>query len=206
MAGQNQSLHRVIHSPCLWYSNYSFLPSELECTVSYCDNPTPIPNISGENYDFQWDGELVPLGADLIYPCQAGMKIENSTDTKEEASNSSIIRCGSDGEFIYPSLWAQCSNTVQCGQPPLQTDNGTRIWINSEQYEDSYGTEVVYRCVNGSQFDTDADGVGDTLTITLSCLWSKSWSPCLPVSSLTAYSPSTFLRIVSWKNPLTSGH
>ena len=28
-----------------------------------------------------------------------------------------------------------------------------RIWLNRDEYDDTYGTEVQYWCVNGSQFD-----------------------------------------------------
>ena len=115
------------------------------------------------------------------------MKIENITDTKEKASSSSIIHCGSAGEFLYPSDWAQCSETVHCGQPPGKTENGTRTWLKSDEFTNSYSTEVVYTCVDGSQFDTDNDGVGDTTGITLSCLWSKIWTPwvTLPTCVIT---------------------
>ena len=176
MEGSDTNLSSSVHSTCLWYSNYSVSPSQLECILSYCDAPTEDPNTSGKNYDFHWDGELVPLEADIVYPCKADMKIEDKAETKEAASNISIVRCSSSGDFLYPSVWAQCSHIVDCGQPPHKTQNGIRTWQGSE-FKDNYGTQVEYSCENGSQFDTDNDGFGDSLQLTVSCLWSKVWSP-----------------------------
>ena len=34
-----------------------------------------------------------------------------------------------------------------------------------------------YGCVNGSQFDSDGDGAGDSLTVTITCQWRRRWSP-----------------------------
>ena len=44
-----------------------------------------------------------------------------------------------------------------------------------------------YYCVNGSQFDTDNDGVGDTLYLDITCQWRKAWSPwpTLPICIIT---------------------
>ena len=44
-------------------------------------------------------------------------------------------------------------------------------------FQDTYNTFVEYKCVNGSQFDTNNDKVGDAISIQIRCLWNKNWSP-----------------------------
>jgi hypothetical protein len=43
--------------------------------------------------------------------------------------------------------------------------------------KDTYNTFVSYKCVNGSQFDTNNDKKGDAVSISSRCLWNKTWSP-----------------------------
>ena len=85
-----------IDSYCYWKKEYSHYPDQLECILTYCDNATEIPNLS-HNYAFSWDGGVIHIDHDYHYPCKSGMKIENDTATKDEASGYSIVRCGSDG-------------------------------------------------------------------------------------------------------------
>ena len=35
----------------------------------------------------------------------------------------------------------------------------------------------MYMCPNGSQFDTDNNKKGDTVSLSNRCLWNKTWSP-----------------------------
>ena len=162
---------------CLWYNNYTVLPSELECVLTYCDNATDIPNNNGANYNFTWDGNVIPLNTDVVYPCQDGMRIENDTYTRKEASRTSVVHCASDGEMKYPAVWPQCSTDIQCGEPPSHPYGGSRQWRNREEGDNTYKTRVAYRCVNGSEFDLTRDGAGDSVEIIISCRWNKSWDP-----------------------------
>ena len=68
--GQPETSNDTILTSCLWYSNYSFPASQLECVLTYCDNATEEPNISGRNYNFTWDGGRILLGEDVFYPCK----------------------------------------------------------------------------------------------------------------------------------------
>ena len=43
--------------------------------------------------------------------------------------------------------------------------------------QDTYNTWIRYKCVDGSQFDTDLDGKGDQLHIDIRCQWNKQWQP-----------------------------
>ena len=183
---------RRMWSSCDWYEQYSFLPSELECVLTFCDNATLEPNIT-HNYALDWNGtedSLILLNDDLVYPCMLNMKVQNNTSTKDNASSLSLVRCGMDGLFRYPAEWTLCSDTVQCGQPPDITEGGYQAWVldgyygydylyydSSLETGDFYQTEVEYGCVNGSQFDTDGDGYGDAYRIVNKCLWNQTWSP-----------------------------
>ena len=69
-AGMNETRNETIANSCLWYSNYTWPPSELCCVLTYCDNATEAPNTSGANYAFSWDGARVPLDEDVDYPCK----------------------------------------------------------------------------------------------------------------------------------------
>ena len=112
---------------CLWSTNYTFLPSTLECVLTYCDNASTDSNDSGSNYNFIWDGLRVPLGEKVLYPCQEGMRVENTTEWKSEASKGSMVVCGEDGEFQYPEEWPQCSDTITCGPPLPVPGNDPRL-------------------------------------------------------------------------------
>ena len=167
----------TITADCLWYKNYSVLPSELECILTYCDNATEEPNDNGANYNFTWDGEVILLNSDVVYPCQDYMMIENDTYYRYDASNTSIVHCASDGFLKYPTVWPQCSLYTYCGQPPEPPVGGSRLWLTGDEGDDYSGTEVIYRCINGSEFDTNNDGDGNSFDITISCRWNKDWDP-----------------------------
>ena len=165
-----------IDSICLWKKVYSVYPDELECILTYCDNATESPNIT-HNYAFTWDEDVIKLGQDYIYPCQDEMKIENDTDTKDQATPHSVVKCGSEGLLLYPDPWPQCSGDVFCGDPPEPSEDGTRVWLNGIENLDSYDEDIRYGCVNGSQFDTNNDTIGDSITIDIKCQWRKKWHP-----------------------------
>ena len=161
---------------CQWDKKYSAYPDEFECVLTFCDNATEVPNTS-HNYAFEWDKNVIELDDSYVYPCQEDMKIENNTDTKDQASDHSIVKCGSEGLLLYPDPWPQCSSTVYCGDPPQPSENGTRVWLTGADGDDSYATNIEYGCVDGSQFDTTDDSVGDSLTVEITCEWRKKWSP-----------------------------
>ena len=327
-------------SECLWSMNYSYIPSTMECILTYCTNPTDAPNgVNGANYNFVWNQQRVRLGHSIEYPCDTNHAVENDTEWKSAADQGTMVKCGDDGEFIYPSPWPQCSTTVSCpdpgnsteitrtlsygtyleymsklrykcddlrkwirakdtevladkievmcewrqsypidgsnlecvihhcrhphdepgnhtapgaeyqihlkeesdwtiqfdstvryeceagthienteidptetyidvecitdvgeyntpvrqggswpnctetvicGLPPEPPVNGTRTWISpAVENQETYDTSIIYHCENGSQFDTDGDGQGDEVTVTIRCQWNKAWHPYL---------------------------
>ena len=40
------------------------------------------------------------------------MEVENSTEWKNQASSGAVVRCSSEGEFLYPSPWPQVDRTL----------------------------------------------------------------------------------------------
>ena len=158
---------------CEWNTNYTIIPAELECVLSYCDNPTDEPNTSGANYNFVWDNNLVSLSHTLAYPCMAGMSVENNTDTKEEASTISTVVCGDKGEFIYPKEWPQCSETVTCDDP------GNSLEVN-RRYESGSNLEYLsilfYDCNDTRKWIKLTDDSTLAPHMTTQCKWRKYYT------------------------------
>ena len=150
--GSANTQAETISSTCTWYKEYSLLPSDLECVLTYCANATLLPNVDGHNYDFNpsdtwWyatNQSRAPLGWSLWYPCKNGHRVENNTLNKEGASTGFNIKCGPDGLFLYPDPWPQCSQTVECPDPGNGTDltrNVTTGTLNS------YSTVIRYALI-----------------------------------------------------------
>ena len=164
-----------IINECLWnkqWSPWSILPS---CKITHCLEPIT-PDVS-LNYNFAWDNQLVAVGNNVTYICQTNMVFEANKTLKSDSRDRVKVLCKPDGNYAYPSTWSQCSETVSCGTPPAMPVNGTQIWTKGTQPEDIYDTNILYKCKNGSTFDTNNDGVGDTDNVTINCQWRKVWSP-----------------------------
>ena len=333
------------NSDCKWNTEFQYKPSDLECVISYCDNPTTAPN-SPHNYNYIWYNNVIPINSYINFPCKNNHAVEQDRDWKSEAATWTAVKCQSDGEFAYPTSWPQCSTTITCadpgdsagvtrqyvssnvdldyasvfqytcddprkwiklsseadtslaayrnntcqwrktyqhdgtdfvcvinhcrhphdepgshspppvenqitletqpswtvqfgdfitykcptgtriedngddptrtqikvycisgqgeydiprikqdydiltqptwpnctetvvcGQPPEPDVNVTRTWVDAPDNQDTYDTHLTYRCQDGSQFDTDGDGAGDSVEVGIRCLWNKNWSP-----------------------------
>ena len=105
------------YTACNWSGNFSVYPSDLECIISYCDNPIDDPNTNGANYDFQWTNNLIKISDYMSYPCKTNYYVEQSTMWKTLADDATLVRCNASGYFDYPSTWPQCSNTITCSDP-----------------------------------------------------------------------------------------
>ena len=90
-AGVDGNLTNFIESKCQWNKSYTISPSDLECVITSCDNPTTDPNTNGLNYNFQWDGELVPIGDSIQYNCLDDYRHETDNPWKSGASNKENI-------------------------------------------------------------------------------------------------------------------
>ena len=157
---QISSASSHIVTRCLMISQRKMLLNLLSVS-----QPTDEPNDSGSNYAFVWDNLRTPLDQDLVYPCKANMRVENTTEWKSEvrlwsgrfwyfvqASTGSVIRCGIEGEYLYPNPWPQCNSNISCGDPlPIPENDprltptappGSRTWIVGAEGDDFYKAEV----------------------------------------------------------------
>ena len=80
-----------IEARCEWSKSFSLMPGDLECVVTYCDNPDTEPNTSGLNYNLEWDGERVPINSSIIYPCLETYRHEQAVSLKRLATNTTEV-------------------------------------------------------------------------------------------------------------------
>ena len=163
-----------LSSSCLWYRNYSVLPSQLECVLTYCDEPVLTPNMNGRNYNFTWDGNLLTrLGRTIFYPCKDDFRLENDTTRKEEAAEGAEIVCGADGEYIYPDPWPQCSSSVTCGDPG-ESEEVERNYKSGSDL--GYWSELRYVCRDSRKWiKTEEPGSSLSAVLETRCHWRKSY-------------------------------
>ena len=88
----------------------------VECVLSFCDNATDSPN-TGNNFDFTWDQNVIPIDENVIYPCKDSHAIEGDYDYKSDAPEQVLVLCGNDGKLQYPDPWQQCSEDITCADP-----------------------------------------------------------------------------------------
>ena len=167
---------------CQWDKTYSVTPSSLSCVLTYCRHPHDEP---GSHQPPPADHHLsllplsnwsVPLGETVTYQCEdSGQYFES--DLPDPRDSSLTVTClAESGEYNTPVVgggsWPNCTSTVLCDDPPSAPLNGSSSW----EGERSYNSSVSYLCQDGSQFDTDGDGTGDTVSVSVRCQWSKVWS------------------------------
>ena len=159
--------------------------SNIECLPKFCDNPMA-PNTT-MNFNFTWDGELVAIDQEIKFSCNDNMRLEENIARKEDASDHVMVLCGNNSEFIYPDEWPQCSKDINCGPPVTPPANVSRTWLKGRSEPDStYKTFIEYNCEDGSKFDTDEDGIGETDSLKDKCNWNKRWRySALPACIIT---------------------
>ena len=55
---------------------------------------------------------MISLNHQYHYFCKDGMKIENDTDTKDQAADRSYVKCGQDGEYRMTQNFGNNEYTV----------------------------------------------------------------------------------------------
>lgn len=177
MKSSTMNATNFLEANCQWDKTYTMIPSQLECMITYCDNPSLEPNTNGLNYNFIWDQQLVPINSKLVYPCKDQYRHEGDVAMKNDATNEMEVVCGVDGEFIYPT-WLPCYDMLSCDKPPDPPSNGSRSWIYPALiFQEFYDTNIRYFCEDGSQFDVNGDQIGDSIFIEIRCQWNKQWLP-----------------------------
>ena len=182
-------LSSSVTTMCMWRKLFTLDGTNLECLIHHCRHPHDEPGshpAPGAEYQLvlkdesSWD---IAFGDSIRYECEAGTKIEN--EEIDPTKDFLDVECLTDiGEYNTPvrqgNSWPNCTQTVVCGVPPDPPVNGSRTWLyGAEEDQMTYNTFVLYHCENGSQFDTDNDGLGDSVTVTIRCQWNKVWFPYL---------------------------
>ena len=130
---------------CLWSKQLSIKPEDLECVLKFCDNATEYPN-TPHNYNFNWNGAVIPLNTFVNYPCKNGHSLEQSVDWKHLAATVTQVKCNTTGLLEYPNPWPQCSTTVNCPDPG-NSEGITRTQTDADiRAELSYASTFRYVC------------------------------------------------------------
>ena len=103
---------------------YTFTPDDLECVLTYCDEPSRTTVNTDLNFNFTWDKELTPLKEKIRYNCKDGMRLEKDVHNKNQAGTFIDVQCGNDGEWIYPDPWPKCYHNTKCLDPPEKKMDG----------------------------------------------------------------------------------
>ena len=105
--------------------------------------------------------DAVPLGTIVTYHCKDNHRLMNNTKLKRDADNSITISCSEEGEYQSDTStdWPPaCVKKTECPSPPIRKD----LRNDDLGHSHLYGTDITYKCENGSLFDLDDDGVGET--------------------------------------------
>ena len=146
---------------------------ELECVLTYCDNATESPN-TGNNFNFVWDKNVIPLGDKVTYPCKANHAIEGDYQMKNQAPTEIEVLCGNNGELQYPDPWNQCSETITCADPG-NSPEVTRSYVRHDNLE--YLSRFNYVCDDKRKWirlDSEDDAVL-LASRNSTCQWKKTF-------------------------------
>ena len=175
-------------NPCHWRKTFPHDGTTFVCIIHHCshphDNPGNHPPPPVENKISLATQTLfeVPFNEYITYRCEPNTFFEDDSTTDPEDTELAVQCTDVTGEYNTPvkqgKLWPNCTETVFCGQPPKPPVNGTITWLSpATEFDEAYNTNVMYHCPNGTQFDTDNDGKGDSVNITIRCQWNKAWNP-----------------------------
>ena len=235
-ANEQEAQYR--YSECQWNKKFTLNVAELECRIHHCSHPhlhqgshEPPPaenNLNLVTPHSYWTLAHwhIGFGSHVTYTCPANQFFEEPDPVVVSPVQRSIdIECLTNGTYAIPPnsqypKWPNCTATVRCGQPPPKPANGaingtfgfdgSIEWLyGAPDLQETYNTWVEYRCADGSQFDTDNDNVGDTVSLRSRCQWDKTWSlPSLPPCYVTQcvlpfpLPPDTYLEELTdaWTN------
>ena len=151
ITGSYKSPVRELSVTCEWQEKYDINPETFECILTYCYNPDRSPFSNGQNVkkiNGLIDSNFTLLNRKIEYECQNGKKLEMDTTHMNDADDKYIVRCGSDGEYIYPSSPPQCSSNIQCEDPGLNPFV-QRKYVKFSKFR--YKSEFKYSCIDPRQ-------------------------------------------------------
>ena len=233
--GSSETPTSKITAECQWNETYTILPSELQCVLSQCSHPHDYQFGSHQPPPEENNLELVipvdqsnntiwkiNFGRKIRYKCSGSKHFELPHPSERDPTQDTLdVECLTNGTYNTPLVqgktsWPNCTQTVRCGPPPLHPTNGmvngregydgSITWMyGAAKDSDTYNTTVEYTCANGSQFDTDGDGQGNSGAIQSRCQWDKTWSqqnplpPCFVTHCIVPFSipNDTFLMEIT---------
>ena len=185
----------TIDTRCTWYKNYTLVPSDLECILTYCSNISTVPNFNN-NYNLVLGGgsldqnfltlgnyqDRTPLTKSVFYPClrynEASnfYRLENFTDFQSQADGGINVTCGSDGFYKYPIAWPQCSANITCQDPGITVDLQVSQ-VSGAPTNFSYLSQMAFSCVDKRKYikiTSTSNPLAPSIAST--CLWRKLYN------------------------------
>ncbi len=187
----------TIAANCTWYTNYTLIPADLQCVLTYCTNATTFPN-ENNNFDlilnatssldinFNTLGKFfdrTPLKASIFYPCKNYIltsntyRLENLTDFQSQADIGINVTCNTSGVYNYPATWPQCSANITCTDPGI-TEDLLLSEVPGTPTSLSYLSQQVFTCADKRKWVKIATAISSPLTpnIVSTCLWRKLYN------------------------------
>ena len=164
----------MYNSRCEWNGNFNIDTSTLDCVIKFCDNLTSAPDTSKMSYE--WDGNLVSIDTNVVYPCDADHALESGVlENKEDSATQIEVPCASDGTMTYPDPWPVCLDNVNCADPwelPTPADI-TTSWVKEAVV--NYNDTVHWRCKDRRyEIRSTLSGDQTTYSRSVSCLYPNS--------------------------------
>ena len=185
----------TIATSCTWYKNYTLVPDDLECILTYCSNATTDPN-TNQNYNLVLGGnpsdlnyltlgnyqDRTPLTKTIFYPCvrfnmnSNYYRLENLTDFQYQADGGINVTCGFDGLYKYPATWPQCSANITCQDPGITTDL-LIAQVPGTPKSFYYLSQMAFTCVDKRKYMKISSSSSSLVaSITTICLWRKQYN------------------------------
>ena len=130
---------------CEWNGRFNTDTTKLDCVIKFCDNLKSAPDTSKMSY--QWDGDLVRINTNVVYPCESNHALESdSLENKEDSPQQIEVPCAADGTMTYPDTWPLCLDNVNCDDPWSLTIPAdiTTSWVKDAVV--NYNDTVQWRC------------------------------------------------------------
>ena len=96
---------------------------------------------------YQWDGNLVSIKTNVVYPCESNHALESDIlENKEDSPEQIEVPCAGDGTMTYPENWPLCLDNVNCEDPWSLTipADVTTTWVKDAVV--NYNDTVQWRC------------------------------------------------------------
>ena len=127
------------------------------------------------NYNYNWNGNLVQIGWSISYPCKPNHRLEQNVQWWSNAGAQTVVQCGADGNFTYPSTWTQCSASITC-EDPGNSEGVTRSYTDA-LVDLVYKSQLRYICDDNRKWIKTSSQPDTALasSLTTKCEWRKTY-------------------------------